>query len=292
MRRPIFLIFTNAMILIVIFSLLTQSLVIVQRLAVANKVDGHVEVQRSGRGNFMTLAQDAPVKTGDVVRSGSDGTAELKWLDGTRVKITPNTQLTLKKTFHNAVKKADQTEFQLTAGKVFIRIMKALTPASKFTVETPTAVAAVRGTIFSVEVTGGKTQVAVFKGHVNVTSGAGPDGQKELIEPGQVAVSAQAGSLKTQSSSGADAEFTRQPSIVQPELQVEKPRMLEGGTKARISGTTEVGDQLTVNDEEVKVLGNGRFFKIVKLQPGANTFTIVSTDKHGAKATATQTVQR
>ncbi len=290
MRRPFFLIFTNAMILIVIFVLLTQSLVIVQRIAVADKLSGRVEVQRSGRGDFTALAVNAPIKTGDVIRSGADGTAEFKWLDGTRLKVTPNTQLSVKKAVHNMMKKADQTEFQLTAGKVFIRIMKALTPASKFAVETPTAVAAVRGTIFSVEVTGGKTKVAVFKGQVKVTSGAGASEQKQFIQSGQVAVSAQPGDLQTESAEVEATEFAQQPSIVKPQLQVAKIKVIEGGARARISGVTEARNQLTVNDEEVKVLGNGRFRKNVKLRPGTNTFIIVSTDKHGEKSTVAQTV--
>ncbi|MBV9468198.1 MAG: FecR domain-containing protein, partial [Abitibacteriaceae bacterium] len=270
------------MILIVIFALLTQSLVIVQRLATPVKLQGLVEVQRSGKGDFTPLSNNTPIKTGDVVRSGKDGIAEFKWVDGTRWKIMPNTEIIVKKATANWIKKADTSELELTTGKVFIRIMKELTPASKFEVETPTAVAAVRGTIFSVEVAHGQTQVAVFKGHVKVTSG---DSHHEaMINPGQAAVSAQVGALETISSATADAQFASQPTIIQPELTA---RITQIGTenKALVRGTTEAGDIVTVNDNPVQILSNGLFNHRVTLQPGQNIFNVVTLDRHGVKTT-------
>lgn len=281
MKRPVFLIFTNAMILIVVFALLTQSLFIVQRLATTDKLQGQVEVQRGGKGSFSPLATSSFIKTGDVVRSGRDGIAEFKWLDGTRWKIMPNTQITVKKATTNVIRRAETSELELTQGKVFIRIMRELTRASRFEVETPTAVAAVRGTIFSVEVANGKTQVAVFKGHVQVTSGSD---HAALINPGQMAVAPQLGTLQTMASTQADAEFAAQPTIVKPELSAHI-NALPGGNKALIHGLTEAGDIVTVNDEPVRLLGNGMFNKRVTLQPGHNLFMVVTRDRHGVKAT-------
>lgn len=275
------------MILMVIFSLLTQSLFIIQRIATTDKLAGQVEVQRSGHGEFTPLSIKMPIKSGDVVRSGADGTAEFKWVDGTRWKILPNTQITVKKAMTNWIKKSETSEMELTAGKVFIRIMKELTPASKFEVETPTAVAAVRGTIFSVEVSDGKTRVAVFKGHVQVTSG--DDSHQAMIEPGHMAESDQPGALQTAGSAAADAAFAAQPTIVQPELEAAADLRMEG-KKALVSGMTEANDIVTVNDEPARVLGTGRFIKLVTLHPGANTITVTTTDRHGVKATRTLTV--
>lgn len=282
MRRGTYLIFINAMILIVVFCLLAQSLVIIQRLASAEKIQGTVEVSRGGNGKYIALAQGSAIKTGDVVRTGSDGQAEFKWVDGTRWKVMPNTLITVKKSVTNIARHADYSELGLTSGKVFIRIMKALTAASRFEVETPTAVAAVRGTIFSVEVKDGQTQVAVFKGQVQVRSGE-TEAQK-LIEPGQAAVSARRGALQTVSSAGADAEFARQSSIVLPELVSVDVKSTESG-KLRVSGYTEAGDHVTVNGVKARVRGDGRFDKSFSPKPGEKTVTVVTTDRHGVSNT-------
>jgi hypothetical protein len=287
-QRGIFLIFFNAMILIVLFALMTQSLVIIQRIASADKVSGHVWVQRGGDGAFAALTLGAPVKTSDVIRTDADGTAEFKWMDGTRWKVMPKSEITVKKSTFNTLKKAEQNELRLTTGKVFIRIMKALAPASRFEVETPTAVAAVRGTIFSVEVVDGKTKVDVFRGHVKVSSlGEGSTGEK-MIEPGQEAVSSGSDALQAVAATNADAEFKAQASIVQPELQADVKALADG--KALVRGNTEKGNTLTINGQSVRILGNGTFLQRVTLQPGNNTFTIISTDRHGGTTTVTRTI--
>ena len=282
MRRPVLLIFVNAMILIVVFALLTQSLVIVQRLAKADKVKGLVEVRRNKKTEWKALSNGGLIKTGDTVRSGNNGTAEFRWADGTRWKIMPLTEIKVKKSTFNMVKKADQSQLQLTTGKVFIRIIKALKPTSRFEVETPTAVAAVRGTIFSVEVKNGKTSVAVFKGAVKVTSSNEGKRAENTINPGRMAVSGEAGEVKEEGCEFESKEFTAQSTIVQPELQATTKPL--DGNRILVSGTTEVGNKVTVNGEKVRVLGNGSF-RYRALAEKVSDFTIVSTDKHGVSAT-------
>jgi len=288
-RRPVLMIFSMAMILIVIFCVLAQSLVVVQRLAQADKITGTVEVQRHAKGDFKPLTQEGVIQTGDVVRTGTDGIAEFKWSDGTRWKVMPNTQITVKKATYNMVKKSDQRQLDLSAGKVFIRIMKSLAPSSKFEVETPTAVAAVRGTIFSVEVKDGKTEVAVYKGEVKVTGSGEANKGEMMITPGQAAISTGQEALQTISDSANAREFTEQDTIVNPELTATAKNSKEG-CNAIINGTTEVGDKVTINGKVAKVLGTGTFIKRIPIAAGPNTFTIVSTDKHGAKSTLVRTV--
>lgn len=287
MRRPTLLIFINAMILIVVFTLLTQSLVIVQRIAKADKVSGLVEVRRSNKGEWKALSQGGLIKTGDVVRAGRDGQAEFKWADGTRWKIMPLTEIVVKKSTYNMVKKADQSQLQLTTGKVFIRIIKALKPASKFEVETPTAVAAVRGTIFSVEVKDGKTEVAVFKGKVKVSSDGNGGHEENVITPGVAAVSCSPGELLKENGAAQAADFQKQTTIVQPTLEASVKTLQDGGFL--VSGNTEAGNSLTVNGKKARVLGNGTFRYRVSAKK-ISSFAVVSTDKHGGSASKVLTV--
>ena len=283
MRHPVLLIFINAMILIVVFCLMTQSLVVIQRLAQAEKISGRVEVQRGGKGNWQALWQNDMIKTGDIVRSQAASTAEFKWADGTRWKIMPETQITVEKSTHNTVQRADQSQLKLSSGKVFIRIVKALSPASRFEVETPTAVAAVRGTIFSVEYQNGQSEVAVFKGRVAVKSA----GEETLIEPGKAAISKAPGDLSQASDAAADAQFQTEKTIVLPELSAQLETLPEG--KIFVTGQTETGDALSINGQNARVLGNGAFrFRMKnnwkKASPRGD-ITIIATDKHGARAT-------
>lgn len=282
MRRPVLLIFVNAMILIVVFALLTQSLVVIQRIAKADKVTGLVEVQRSGKGEWKMLSTGGLIKTGDVVRSSKDGVAEFKWADGTRWKIMPVTQIKVKKSTYNVVKKADQSQLELSTGKVFIRIIKALGPSSKFEVRTPTAVAAVRGTIFSVEVKNGKTEVAVLKGKVWLSSDSKNAHANDEIVPGKVCISNMAGSLSETSDPAAVSDFSKQTSIVLPQLDAEIKPLQED--RILISGSTEAGNAVLVNDKKVRVLGNGVFMFRAPIGK-AQTYNVVAIDKHGARTT-------
>lgn len=288
MRKPALLIFVNFAILIVVFAMLTQALFIVQRVAVTEELNGHVDVQRGGKGNFQPLSRNSFIKTNDVVRAEGDGMAEFKWSDGTRLRLTPNSQLTIKKVSYNSLQKADSSQFKLTNGKVFVRIVKPLASNSAFEVETPTALASVRGTVFSVEVKDGKTEVAVYKGEVKVSSSNGKEKQEETILPGKVVQSSQPGSLETVSSSVHMAQFESQPSIVRPELSATiKP--LKDNRGVLLTGQTEVGDKVTVNGRAVPVLFNGVFRVNLDAKAGHNEFVITATDKHGAQSSVIKT---
>ena len=278
MRRPFFLIFVNLSILLVLLAMLTQSLFVVQRVAVTEDLRGHVDVQRGGRGAFAPLSKDGLIKTNDVVRSAQDGAAEFRWPDGTRMAITPGTQLTIKKVSFNAAARADNSEFKIADGKIFVRITKGLAPDSKFEVETPTAVASVRGTIFSVEVEDEKTQVAVYKGEVKVSSGAE---KPRAIAPGEIAISARDGVLETRADASQNAVFEAQKNIVTPELEARAVATRDSKTHLVI-GQSEVGDTVTVDGKEARVLANGAFRLPL---PAKNSYVVKTIDKHGATVT-------
>lgn len=271
---------------------MTQALFIVKRLAKVETIQGHVMVRHGSAGDFIALTSDDFIKTNDVVTTGPDGHVELKWADGTRVKLEPNSNLAIKNTSYNMARKAENSQFQLNRGTVFVRIVKKLSPQSNFEIETPTTRAAVRGTIFMVKVERGKTEVAVHKGAVRVTSGQ-QNPSETYITPGQSAFSQVIGQIqvdetKSQNTGIADP-FTAQQSIVKPELSA-RIRALSDGKRALIQGRTEAGDTITINGKTVRVLGNGVFIYRAPIKPGLNQFSIVCTDKHGATCQLTKTL--
>lgn len=293
MRRSAYLIFINALILVVIMALMTQSLFIVKRLAKVERLQGHVLVQRGGNGEFAPLTRSDIIKTTDVISTGKDGEAEFKWADGTRLKMAPNSNLTVAQASYNMTRKAETSRFQLNGGTVFVRIMKTLSSQSKFEIETPTARAEVRGTIFMVKVEKGQTEVAVHKGAVRLISGEGSEQKTRLVTPQTVALSPHSGQIEVERDklrqTAIESQFSKQPSIVKPELIVHV-RQMRDGNRALIQGRTEAGDKITVNGKTVPVLGNGAFLYRVRVQKGLNHFTIVCTDKHGATCLITKSL--
>lgn len=71
--------------------------------------------------------------------------------------------------------------------------------------------------------------------------------------------------------------------IFSPSLTVSKPvenGVLNAGT-VEISGTTDTGASVTINNQAVYVDGDGNFSKIITVFPGRNAVTIVSVNKFG-----------
>ena len=282
MRKPVLLIFANASILIVLFCLMAQSLFIVSRLASAKAVSGQVELRRNGGGAFQPVTLGETVKTGDEIQTGANGRAEFAWADGTRWKLEPNTRLSITRAASNSWRKTEQTQFRLDAGKVFVRVVKTLAPGSSFQIETPSAVAAVRGTVWSIEVAGDQTRVGVYKGFVEVTGAKGA----ETVRPGKEAVAG--GGAVSLESARDNAAFEANPDLLRPALDVDV-RPAKGG--AILTGQTEAGDALTLGSECVHVLSNGAFVRRVPLQVGHNEWKLSATDKHAATSTACRALE-
>ncbi len=282
MRKPVLLIFANAAILVVLFCLMAQSLFIVARLASAKSVAGQVEVRRAGENVFHPLAVGEAIKAGDEVRSGATGRAEFIWPDGTRWKIEPQTRFTIERAALNSWRKTEHTQLRLDAGKVFVRVVKTLAPDSLFQIETPSALAKVRDTVWSIEVEGDRTRVGVYKGSVEVTG----DKTSETVHPGLVAVAGHDG-VELERARNQSA-FRANSDLLYPLLDV---HLSPGKVAAIVSGQTEVGGVLTLNGEPVPVLNNGTFFKNVALTKGHNQWMVVATDKHGVTTKVCRAVE-
>lgn len=279
MRKPVLLIFVNAMILIVVFALLAQSLFVISRLAHANGVRGIVRVQRVGQSNFVALASAQTVAVGDVVSTGKNGQVEFTWADKTRWKLMPNTRLTIEKAMVNTVKDSENSQFRLDAGKMFVRIVKPIEAGSSFVVQTPNARAQVAGTVFSVEVQpSGATRIETFAGRVKMESA----GKLTFIGAGNAATAGARGSNSIVKTHASGNDFRKQADLVRPTLDARAQPMNKDVVIIR--GATEAGNTLQINGQKALLLGNGSFARRFTLLPGHNEWKIVATDKHGAKS--------
>jgi len=248
MRKAAVLLVSTAAVLMVVGVLVTQSLLVLQRVAAVEDVRGMVWVRSHGEGEFVPLADRARVGTGDVLKTGDKGRVDLRWVDDTRMRIGPNAQVTVLKSHYNSATKGDTQIFKLDLGRVWIRILKVLSQKSKFEIVTPSATAGVRGTIFSVAVgQDGKTLVSVKEGKVAVSSGEA----RQEIEPGQMLQDGAAGAMPEAEQETWDENET----VALPHLEVKEPAPGADGKVAyrpviTVSGTTEQGAVVTVNGKQ------------------------------------------
>jgi hypothetical protein len=142
-----------------------------QQKATLTGVKGKVAVQAKGTSTWKTATNNMDVNAGDMVRTSSGSSAIIKFSDGSMVKQGPMASMTigaLDGTAGNA-----KTKLDVDSGKTWARVRK-VGADSSFDVETPTAVAGVRGTFFSSEAEEDASTFDVFDGQVMVSSSADP----------------------------------------------------------------------------------------------------------------------
>jgi len=110
----------------------------------------------------------APVKAlvdwGDVVRTGDGGRARVALDDGSVLNVGSSSNLLV--TQHNAA--AQQTQIELTYGRVRSQVVKQSKPNAKFEIHTPAGVAGVVGTDFFLSYLNQLLEVVVYDGHVRL----------------------------------------------------------------------------------------------------------------------------
>lgn len=139
-------------------------------------VAGEVVVFTAEDAEGAPAVEGMPLENGDRVVTGAGASAELAYDGEGVVALEPGTTVTVSSLDENG------GELSLSWGALVAKF-HALTSGRRFGVRTPTAVAAVRGTEFGVEVDGEETGVGVFdEGHVAVSDA---QGREEVVGPNQ-----------------------------------------------------------------------------------------------------------
>jgi len=145
---------------------------------------GVVEYQKAGTNDWLSIKAPYNIEAGDKVRTGPGSKAEVYVKYGSKVRLEPGTTFLLDK-----VSKEDNT-MTVLVGKMQAWMRKLVN--RKFTVRTPTAVCAVRGTTFEVEVAEtGETVWNLFTGIIQVADSS--NRSVELTAGQRVAVTPDAG---------------------------------------------------------------------------------------------------
>jgi hypothetical protein len=153
-------------------------------------VYGPVEVRPASSTTFAPLnASVRMVQIGDEIRTGPGATVTLEMEDGSYMVVSENSAFTVQDFWSGGVRHI----MNMVVGKVRFYIQRLGGRPSPYRVGTPTALIAVRGTIFEVTVDAAQyTEVRCFEGRVTVESAGLSDrevildgGRKTLVRPGE-----------------------------------------------------------------------------------------------------------
>ena len=144
------------------------------------QISGQVSVLRDSRPWALNLGESVRVQ--QVIVTGADGFAVFQVADGSTFEVYPNSKVTFRNTPGNLKDLLD-----LWMGRVRISIQKWGGQPNHNRVRTPTAVIAVRGTVFDVVVEDelDTTLVSVEEGLVEVQHALLPRGDPRLVSAGE-----------------------------------------------------------------------------------------------------------
>ena len=166
----------------------------------ASYVKGDVTVFSPDRPSWEPLAPGMILKEGQKLRTGGNGSLEVRYDDGATLYLRPDTQVTIT----SAIERIDNItirSFFLKVGKVVSTIRNATGKEQRFELKTPSTTGAARGTWFrmavdqesasrcevlggTVEVAGASEQVLVEQGMGTVVTKAGtPLPPMKLLSP-------------------------------------------------------------------------------------------------------------
>jgi hypothetical protein len=152
-------------------------------------VVGKAEVRQASKKSFVPLAQNTQVQVGDEIRTTAGSQVVLTLPDSSYIVVTSDSKVVIRDVwsggFHDIL--------NLALGRVRFYIQRFGGVENPYRLETPTALVAVKGTIFDVFVDSSQTtEVECSEGRVAVEAKAFPGierivfpGWKTIVTPGQ-----------------------------------------------------------------------------------------------------------
>ena len=141
-------------------------------------ISGAVEERAPGELTWQTVVLGDKISEGANVRTGADSDVELVTDRGHHLQIKASTRITLTSI------QDDKTQSLLEEGRV-VSDVRHLKKQEQFSIQTPTAVCAVRGTQFETAVHDAGTWVTVYRGVVGLSALSG--GSEMAIPAGHMA---------------------------------------------------------------------------------------------------------
>jgi hypothetical protein len=152
------------------------------RYAKVQFIEGTVEVYDEPNDEWIKIRNNHVLVEGNVLKTNEESKCEVKLDDGTLLKLEADTVIGLGEL--NFEDGGSNTLMDVLQGSVLMKITK-LTGTDEFNVETVSAVAGVRGTEFTVTVTGegedAVVELKVLEGAVAAKASDNPNDEEELV---------------------------------------------------------------------------------------------------------------
>ena len=144
---------------------------------------------RAGTSTWITATVQMTLYAGDTIKTSASSSTKITFFEGSTIELEASTEILVAAL---GISEAGSTNIELTQllGRTISRVNKLTDSASNFNIETPSAIAAVRGSVMTVTVaTSGVTVVTNEEGDIRVIV-AGTDypiseGMQRTIAPGE-----------------------------------------------------------------------------------------------------------
>jgi len=159
-------------------------------LTIFSITEGDVFVMKAGTDNWIEAQVGMSLEAGDSVKTGDNSSAEITFFEGSTIELQAGTQIEIASLDISTETGSTTIILEQTIGNTISRVTKILDPASRYEVETPAGVVAVRGSAVQIYVTeDGTTWTTCLEGNIwAVSEGVElqiTEGQQCIIRPGQ-----------------------------------------------------------------------------------------------------------
>ncbi|OHD66083.1 MAG: hypothetical protein A2096_03235, partial [Spirochaetes bacterium GWF1_41_5] len=131
------------------------------------ELSGEVYFLVSPDSSPRRAVKGAQLEKDNVISTGQSGACLVQIGNSAVMQLRGQTTITLAEMYLDQKTGQESTKIRMSSGKLVTKVSKLMNASDSFSIETPTVIAGVRGTEFSVDMTGNKKDtVAVLKGKV------------------------------------------------------------------------------------------------------------------------------
>lgn len=137
-----------------------------QERVTIKSIIGKAEIRSPKTGKWRVARIGMTIKMKWDVRTYVESSVELNFASGTILNIGENSVVNLSRLIHD--NNSSKSNVKVSSGQIWANVKKLVSKKSKFSFETPTAVAAIRGTRLGIQVDKSRSVIDVYEGKVSV----------------------------------------------------------------------------------------------------------------------------
>lgn len=160
------------------------------QLSVLSIQEGTVLVMKAGTNNWVEAQTGMVLGESDIINVSNDSLAGITFFDGSTIELAATTKIQIKDLEPAGADSIRTISLKQDIGRTVSRVKKLADPTAKYQIETPSGIAAARGTTIVVDVyLDGISKIFNEEGSVFVTGQDVeillPEGMQSIILPGQ-----------------------------------------------------------------------------------------------------------